>query len=1554
MLRLEDRTASGLKQGAPEHLWAGGPVNGFHSDAADTLLFLRDPGKLATKKFLRAPDGGVTSESYGKAFLFQWAQVPIDGIDSLARVLEALSDQSEVFVVSGKVKPEHIGSPRIRRLLKDKRHPNGEIETPATIADAPSRIVHFDIDDLPVPAGHSWSNPEGMARAVWSEIAQRVPQLSGAAFIWQASSSAGTPGKEGLAKFHFWAMVETPLTDPQRRRLYKALGSDTALGGAVQANYTAAPLFVGVPDPLAGLPRFGVVRGRRDFIASAGLPVEPTEAEKRSATASRSDQGYIAPIRSDGTTPYGHAVLKGICRDILSAADGEKNRTLNSKAYQAALWVNGGEISDIEAWDAMSQAAIQVTGGVRWKEPLANGFRDGLASGKASTAPERDRLSAAIKETKQTQQRASSDPSTSAHVIPARPGGASGVVVCIGEQAGREISDAIGAEVWHVSNWSQADILSCLPADRPVVFAHDGLISETITGELVRVWVQNLLDRGGNVFVADRALASTPWKTALGSAMPGVDALTPDQRVGRPVAAPVAPAALSADEVGEKAADHIRRFFNDAGEGTQHLLKASLGTGKSHALRMVIKERVLENPGYRVLIRVPAHFLADEFVEALNAMGVPSGVWRGTDQEDPAAPGKQMCRRPLDLKAVRSAGGSVKSLCGSERSGVVCPFAGVCGYKAQDLRRVNVVVVAGDVSLSNALPKMIKRPDISVSVTDPETGEKKTKRVRPDVADFQAVVLDETTPTALLDGADKPDSVALPFLLESLTDLAALAEIEPTLLPWEADSAMLNMRAIHDVLMAQHNAGIPTVAADDFIRAEIDLETLKRVRSYLWDFRPSVAADAALIKGTPEDIAESLVEKSALLTVVMRCNRLIGAIIQGMEDAQRHGTQSAPMATIRLRSVQSEHGSYVAAACMTRSQINEAILQAGVLILDATPEPDLLRAWFPNLQMVGDLRAKDGDGVTRVQLVDSHMAYGAIAPKPGSADYQRQAKNTFRAGIVTKLFGNLLGGASSLIMPKASKEHIAHKFTDLAATIRLGHFGGVRGSNLHSDSRVQTTAGRQAPSVREAERMASVICGKPVMEIGADERGRVLFEQAPAALLMRDGTGCGVVNERHPDPMVEAVRRSITEAELDQAQGRARSVRRTANTPLLDIRLSDVASDMPVDVTWTSQDLKALGGFAGVLLASGVWPTGYGRSKAAVKAYRRAIEIWESADPAGLAGIPDQELLSLTEGKAVRDAIADRRKRNPALDRLVSSVDSAFESPDRLADVLGVKVRLADWHKVTITDQQEGRGSACAVMVQGATPSDAAVRAQALFPGCRVQGDGEQPQKRRLCAAEKRFRRGLTDHGFVPLSSREAARIMPDIWANHGAAKRDLAGLGEIESLLTINNGDPLYKTLYRKTPLFEGESDSISETPYFVAQYRCQPTPESPRPRRVDVIVLAETEAAARAVVEAKTGELAEFAVTHAPCSPDQERVDHGDTSVQVDIDLPELPPVAVSVKLRAITQAFRLRLPHPPPVPNPSLPEIAMPPAVTRLSLRIASIERDLRTARAKLESR
>ena len=338
-------------------------------------------GKRATKRFTIA---GI--ESYAKEGNWRWREVGVTTFADLARLLSQVEADPLSLIVQGVVTPAWRDKTIIRRT-KSKGEPSLE--------DGGSRVIHFDIDDLPLPIGTGWQDPEGVARTVWqAQIVAKVPAFDGVSVWWQASSSAGTPGREHLAKLHFWALLDRPIDEAQRKALLKLAGADDSLASINQPNYVARPIFDGVQDPLAGVARSGVILGAYDE-APIDRIAWPEAAIKRSrAHATKRQAGpAVAPAGlTHGTTDAGRDLLDNAFKQISTAPQGGRNSLINRVAFAIGGHVAGGSIAYVDALKMLMDAGL-ASGHDRYAEAVNNGLRDGL---QRPIAPKADPNSIAI------------------------------------------------------------------------------------------------------------------------------------------------------------------------------------------------------------------------------------------------------------------------------------------------------------------------------------------------------------------------------------------------------------------------------------------------------------------------------------------------------------------------------------------------------------------------------------------------------------------------------------------------------------------------------------------------------------------------------------------------------------------------------------------------------------------------------------------------------------------------------------------------------------------------------------------------------------------------------------------------------------------------------------------------------------------------------------------------------------------------------------------------------------------------------------------------------
>lgn len=348
------------------------------AETPPTLTILTAPADKPQCKTFRP--GGADDPALG--YLFRWREEPIDGFDAMARVLDALQAQPCDVAILGRVRDDARDRRKVLRRKYD-RVENGKT-VPHTIEDAGSRLLHLDLDDLELPADADWRDPAALAAWTWAQVGVRFAPLRDVSCWWQASGSAGTAGKRHLAKFHFWIMCDTPMIEAQRRDVLIAAGADDDVGCPIQKNYTAPPRFAGVPDPLAGAPRSGVIRGTRDQMdTSAALRAAPivkraggTHAAGRSVAPGQAvqmpDEAWLA---ATSTTPQGAEMLADAVAKIKAAE--KRNNTIFAQAARIGGAIRDRLIGYADAVEKLVEAAEE-TGTSRPEEAVANGLRRGL------------------------------------------------------------------------------------------------------------------------------------------------------------------------------------------------------------------------------------------------------------------------------------------------------------------------------------------------------------------------------------------------------------------------------------------------------------------------------------------------------------------------------------------------------------------------------------------------------------------------------------------------------------------------------------------------------------------------------------------------------------------------------------------------------------------------------------------------------------------------------------------------------------------------------------------------------------------------------------------------------------------------------------------------------------------------------------------------------------------------------------------------------------------------------------------------------------------------
>jgi putative DNA primase/helicase len=198
-----------------------------------------------------------------------------------------------------------------------------------------------------------------------------------------------------------------------------------------------------------------------------------------------------------------------------------------------------------------------------------------------------------------------------------------------------------------------------------------------------------------------------------------------------------------------------------------------------------------------------------------------------------------------------------------------------------------------------------------------------------------------------------------------------------------------------------------------------------------------------------------------------------------------------------------------------------------------------------------------------------------------------------------------------LVVCQAKLEAALRATRRIPANVALAHYNDTAGVNAWQDVELLIVIGRTEPPPRTVERIARALFGCEVREAEPDERGAVWYPRVPIGIRMRDGRTEVVISHRHPDWRAELVRWLICEAELIQAIGRGRGVRRTAMNPLRIEILCSIPLALEVDEVTTWVDVQPSP--VKIMLARGAMPMS---RRDAAKAYSDLLPSREAAKKA--------------------------------------------------------------------------------------------------------------------------------------------------------------------------------------------------------------------------------------------------------------------------------------------------------------------------------------------------
>lgn len=323
-----------------------------------SVQFLRcvDSGRTAAKTISFINDRYQVSD-YANMALFEAPQpIQCATTDDFFTAVRQVSTDPTAFMIHGRLLPQYRDGRRVRRTA----NPIGSNGKPQIqyFAPVPVALVMRDFD-LDGPSAEFARNMgldvfADPRHAVMTVLERFAPELLGVRLLIQLSSTCGIDKKAGRldgsrVKFHAYHRLARPLAPRQleldeiaRRELLFEQGMaieagngqlagprDPSVFRTVQVNYTAVPIFIGVPDPLAACRWFELPGDEaQDLIPLAPLAA-PKVARPRLLKAKRRETAEQTVAREAKNAEIAAAHSEALAAEAAALTTGRKRRKRN-------------------------------------------------------------------------------------------------------------------------------------------------------------------------------------------------------------------------------------------------------------------------------------------------------------------------------------------------------------------------------------------------------------------------------------------------------------------------------------------------------------------------------------------------------------------------------------------------------------------------------------------------------------------------------------------------------------------------------------------------------------------------------------------------------------------------------------------------------------------------------------------------------------------------------------------------------------------------------------------------------------------------------------------------------------------------------------------------------------------------------------------------------------------------------------------------------------------------------------------------------------------------
>jgi putative DNA primase/helicase len=780
------------------------------------------------------------------------------------------------------------------------------------------------------------------------------------------------------------------------------------------------------------------------------------------------------------------------------------------------------------------------------------------------------------------------------------PGEPSALLVAEGPETGLTVWAATGRNTW-IALGSMGKVE--LPPLRQVVVIADDDPRDTPAAKSLRKAIARWRSKGRSIAVA------TPWLTrrfdksdfndlVRSAGLEAVRArialaLKPQGPPPGKAAVPVATARLHLEAA-------MRSFFDKAQAHDPALsespppvsgIRGGVGLGKSDLARRqaarVLAELRARGDRRCIVFGIPRHALAEEQARRFEALpearaaGLRAALWRGREAPDPLRDGHAMCDDLAAVREAQSVRANPETAACKSKAGV-CPFFETCGYQRQKRQTADLWFVPHEIIFS-AKPKAI--PKVAI------------------------LVIDEAIWAKGLEGVDGPP-----------VDMTVATLGEP-LEPHERFNALSarRLRSVHYAVLRaleQHPDG--PLRRDILLLAGLNGDTGKDGRALSFDR----LRDADIHPGMAPEARRLAVHEARQNRTALRCARFFTALRALLADGGPAASGWALLVTL-----QTPEGPVRVLRLRGRREVGKH-WQVPTLHLDALLNPDLLRPYWPQIEVTAEIEATTPHMRVR-QLQGRDWAQSALIPdryceaQPGEAE--RRLKNADRLRAVAWREARRVWPGRVLIVAQKGLEDYWRAAGPIPANIEIRHHNGISGLDTWGPAEgragvvLLVVIGRTQPRPGDVERLAEALTGTAIVE-------RVSrYQRRDAAVHLADGTALASETDYHPDPVAEGIRWAICEGELIQVIGRGRGVNRTSDNPLEVLVLTNTPLPTAVDQVLSWDDLAptpvdlmlALGGVASESPSDaarcypGLWPSTDAAKKAAQRGQWGTFSIRE-------------------------------------------------------------------------------------------------------------------------------------------------------------------------------------------------------------------------------------------------------------------------------------------------------------------------------------------------------